>query len=206
MPIDSLVPNDYNPNRMTAFMYGKAIESIQTFGFIDPITVVEAKPGRYLIVDGEHRWRAATDLGFVNIPVVILDGISAADLPRLTIILNELKGQSDPTKLSDVLGHLISESSVEEVLKGLPFTEDILKGYLGFRDLKLPAELTPDKTPPSRTPKESFVERIFRVPNSVGYLLDDAIARVKEQQFAETGEKLQDWQALERIVAEYMAS
>jgi hypothetical protein len=40
LPIDKLRPNSWNPNQMTDEMFGKALNSITEFGFIDPITVM----------------------------------------------------------------------------------------------------------------------------------------------------------------------
>lgn len=190
---------------MTAFMYSKALESIEEFGFVDPITCT----ADYVIIDGEHRWKAARDLGYAKVPVTVIDGLTDDGYRKLTVVLNELRGQADPTKLSDLLSNLLEGSTVEELVHSLPYTEDILQGYLGFRDLELPpapgrsgATQGSDGSPA----KEPWVERLFKVPNSVGYLIDDALARAREQYYSETGEKIADWQALERIIAEYMAS
>jgi ParB-like chromosome segregation protein Spo0J len=205
LPIDQLHPNDYNPNKMTAFMYGKALESIKEFGFVDPVTVFFKGPDYYVIIDGEHRVRAAIDLGYTEVPCMILGDLHESQLPKLTIILNELKGQSDPEKLSDVLAGLLDDFSVEEVLVGMPYTEDILKGYLGFRDLKLPEDTAQTRGSEVPQPKEPWVERLFKVPNSVGILIDDAIARSKANAYAEEGVTLENWQALERILADWLS-
>src|SRR6478752_5191608 len=80
--IDLIEPNPWNPNVMDPDMYGKAIESIHEFGFVDPVTVrrivgsssfnvAKASKGeeawldvvRYQIIDGEHRWKAGKDHG-----------------------------------------------------------------------------------------------------------------------------------------------
>jgi len=56
---------------MDQAMYAKAIASIREFGFVDPITV-RTVDGRYQIIDGEHRWRAAKDEGITTVPIVDL--------------------------------------------------------------------------------------------------------------------------------------
>jgi len=198
--ISALHANPWNPNKMTAFMYAKALESISEFGFIDPITCLPD----YTIIDGEHRWKAARDLGLKEVPVVILD-ITPEQARKLTVVLNELHGQADPTKLSDLLSSLLTGATIEDVLHSMPFTEDILRGYLGFRDLELPTSEAAPQGSSSGTARESWVERLFKVPIDVGYLMDDAIAKAKQDEFVESGDRLKDWQALERIIAEYMA-
>jgi hypothetical protein len=59
--IDSIRPNDYNPNRMNDRQYAAELESIQHFGFIDPITIRETDDG-LVIIDGEHRWRGVKEV------------------------------------------------------------------------------------------------------------------------------------------------
>lgn len=61
VPINSIQPNDYNPNRMNDRQYAAELESIQHFGFLDPITIRETENG-YVIIDGEHRWRAIKEV------------------------------------------------------------------------------------------------------------------------------------------------
>ena len=45
--------------------------SIKSVGVINPLLVTEEKAGKYLIVDGERRWRAAQAIGLNEIPVFI---------------------------------------------------------------------------------------------------------------------------------------
>jgi ParB family chromosome partitioning protein len=46
-------------------------ESIRQDGVIQPIEVTQSTPGRYLIVHGERRWRAAQLAGLETIPAVV---------------------------------------------------------------------------------------------------------------------------------------
>ena len=81
-PIDSVrwVPrsvvhaNEYNPNRQVDENHALLIESIRADGWTQPIVVrPRGDDGMHVIVDGEHRWRAAAHLEDEHIPVVILD-------------------------------------------------------------------------------------------------------------------------------------
>lgn len=45
--------------------------SIERIGFVTPLIVVE-RDGRYVIIDGQHRFQAATELGVKEFPVVIV--------------------------------------------------------------------------------------------------------------------------------------
>lgn len=195
-----LFENTWNPNKMTAFMYSKAVESLQEYGFIAPV-IVRPRGNMYEIIDGAHRWRAAKDLGHEDIPVIVLEGLEDADAKKLTLVLNELKGQVDPERLSDLLGELAAQGSVEDLLTGLPFTTDMLKGFVGLDGVDLP------KMPKTERPKreERWVERTFRMPALVDEVVTDALTKAKRQSLAEDGRPIEDWQALEQVCAEYLA-
>ena len=68
--IHQLDPNPWNPNRQSEAVTKATSESIEEFGFIDPVTV-RIVEGRYQIIDGEHRWRQAVEQGHPDIPVVV---------------------------------------------------------------------------------------------------------------------------------------
>ena len=74
--IGDLSPNKYQPR--VSFNETKLEElanSIRKNGIIQPIAVREDRvdPGRYEIVAGERRWRAAQRAGLHEVPIVILD-------------------------------------------------------------------------------------------------------------------------------------
>ncbi len=49
----------------------RVVDSIERVGFVAPLVVVE-RAGRYVIIDGQHRFLAAQELGLRNLPVVIV--------------------------------------------------------------------------------------------------------------------------------------
>ena len=59
VPTDTLFPNAYNPNRQSDREFELLMKSMEEDGFTQPV-VAQAKTKQ--IVDGEHRWRAATRL------------------------------------------------------------------------------------------------------------------------------------------------
>lgn len=200
----SIVPNPWNPNRMTVAMYAKTLESIQEYGFVDPLTVREldgpvTQRTRYQIIDGENRWRAGSDLGIPDFDCIVISGLTDAQAKKLTIVMNELHGQADPTKMGDLLTEILADSSIDEMLRALPYDESVVAGFLG----KMP-ELPPLVTPPApSTPgesKEPWTERLFKMPKSVALIVDEALEKAKD------GEEIETWQALERVAADYLGS
>lgn len=107
VPLATLHANPWNPNKMDDRTRQAARESIATFGFIDPITV-RAHPeldGHYQIIDGEHRWTEATELGYTDAPVIVLD-VDDPTAMKLTIVFNETRGEADAVLLGGVLKQL----------------------------------------------------------------------------------------------------
>lgn len=195
LPPDMLVPNPWNPNRMDAFMYARAVESIREYGFIDPVTA-RPKSGKYEIIDGEHRWKGASDLGLALIPVFVLE-LTDAKARKLTILLNELRGSADPASMGSLLKTLLESEPIESLTSTLPFTSEAIAAMTGMRDIEWDVL---DTKPKEKAEKEKWVERTYRMPASVAMVLDEAIEKAKD------GEEIDSWKAIEIISAEYLAS
>jgi hypothetical protein len=140
--IGSVEPNSYNPNRQSDRDFELLKRSMTEDGFTQPVIVQRATNQ---IVDGEHRWRAARDLGMTTIPVVFVDmtpeqmrvstlrhnrargsenfELSAALLRDLRE-LGALDWAQDSLMLDDKeIGRLLDDTPVPEVLAGEDFSE-----------------------------------------------------------------------------------
>src|SRR6185437_10421673 len=70
--IDLLSPNRYQPRGvMDESALAELTESIKANGIIQPIVVRKAEAGRYEIIAGERRWRAAQRAGLHRVPVAV---------------------------------------------------------------------------------------------------------------------------------------
>jgi ParB family chromosome partitioning protein len=132
--VGKLQPNPWNPNRMSDEMYHKLKAYIKREGLVEPI-VVRPKGEGYEILGGFHRWKIAKDLGYetVSCAVVELDDRRAK---ILSINLNEMKGQSVSTLLSELVHDLSQELTLEDLESQLPYTEADLKDALQL--MKIP--------------------------------------------------------------------
>jgi ParB family chromosome partitioning protein len=71
VPIDSIDPNPMQPRRVfQAERLAELAQSIRTNGIIQPL-VVRLAGGRYQLVAGERRWRAAKLAGVEQVPVTV---------------------------------------------------------------------------------------------------------------------------------------
>lgn len=130
---------DYNPRELAETEKRHLKESIQKFGFVDPV-VVNSNPDRLnIIIGGRQRWDIARELGMVQVPVVYLN-LNLEQEKELNLRLNRGYGDWDLKKLStfdykllkDVGfkdGELkkITEVTEENRNPEIPFTPELLE-------------------------------------------------------------------------------
>ncbi len=123
LELDLIEPNADQPRtRFTEQNLDDLAQSIRANGIIQPI-VVRRKGGRYEIVAGERRWRAAQRVGLQKIPAVIKE-VSDEKLLELALVeniqrqeLNAIEEAKAYRKLIDTVG-LTQEMIAERVGKG----------------------------------------------------------------------------------------
>lgn len=177
--IETVHPNEWNPNRQSEAVREAEAESISRFGFIDPVTV-RAHPeriGEWEVIDGEHRLEEAKRQGLSTIPIVAVE-VSDEQARKLTVILNETRGEADVVELGKLLAFLQDGMSVEELLEGLPFSESELEHLLSLAgedwdrfEGSLPGEQDGTGSPPAH---DELVERLLALADQIeGALADD---------------------------------
>lgn len=123
LELDLIEPNAEQPRtRFTEQNLEDLAQSIRVNGIIQPI-VVRRKGGRYEIVAGERRWRAAQRAGLQKVPAVIKE-VSDEKLLELALVeniqrqeLNAIEEAKAYRKLIDTVG-LTQEMIAERVGKG----------------------------------------------------------------------------------------
>ncbi len=74
IPVGDLAPGKYQPRtRMGKAALDELAQSIKTRGIVQPILVRQVAPGRFEIVAGERRWRAAQIAGMPTVPALVRD-------------------------------------------------------------------------------------------------------------------------------------
>ena len=135
VPVGKIVPNTWNSNKQSDFMFEKEKASIRKFGFIDPCTLRThpTKRGMFEMIDGEHRLRAAIELGYEDIPCIDLGKLPDAEARALSDILNNLGGEDDPLLKADLLKKVIEAGGDLKDL--LPYGDDELKALIEVSDV-----------------------------------------------------------------------
>ena len=77
-------------------------DSIRTLGVIQPITVKRTDDGRYLIISGERRWRAARMAGLTQVPAVVIE---ADDRKAMELAMIENLQREDLNPMEEAEGY-----------------------------------------------------------------------------------------------------
>jgi ParB family chromosome partitioning protein len=98
----SIVPSRLQPRKNFApDALQELVDSIRQHGIIQPL-IVRQTGGRYELIAGERRWRAAQELGLDEVPVIIR---SANDLEVLELSLIENLQRSDLNPIEEANGY-----------------------------------------------------------------------------------------------------
>ena len=201
VPIEDIYPNPWNVNEMDQEMFEKERASIRRHGFVDPCTVRTHpwEQGKWQLIDGEHRLRAARQEGLTELPIVIKE-VDDDEAQELSIILNETRGKADSRKLADLVKSLSERRDQLELSEVLPFSRERFEQMLGEREVVDYAQIE-DMGPQEPAKAEVYVERVYRMPREVALVVDEAISKIQGEHQLD-----QDWRALEVMAAEAMAS
>ena len=84
------------------------IDSIKTYGLIQPITVRKNTDDDYELISGERRLRAIVSLGMKHIPVFIKD-VEHNQIRAIALVENIQREELDPIEIALSLEHLIND-------------------------------------------------------------------------------------------------
>lgn len=141
VPIDSIKPNHYNPNRQSEHDFQLLLKSMEEDGFTQPIVCVRFKDrhfeedpglkahgyqsGDVVIVDGEHRWRASAQLGYDEIPVAFVP-MNLAQAKIATLRHNRARGSEDFELSAAVLRDLQEIGAIDWAQDSLMLSDEEL--------------------------------------------------------------------------------
>ena len=103
--VEDLIDADYNPNVMEERDFENLENSIERYGYIEPIIVNKRNN---VIVGGHHRLRVLKKKGIKEVDVVYVD-LDENDEKRLNIALNRISGYLDIDKLEEVVNDLMAD-------------------------------------------------------------------------------------------------
>ena len=98
--IIDLIDAEYNPRQLTEKQYEDLEQSIDKFGFVDPIIVNKNKDRKNVVIGGHQRIKIAKRMGINKVPCVELD-LSLDQEKELNIRLNKNTGEWDWDELAN---------------------------------------------------------------------------------------------------------
>jgi len=141
VPIEFVGPNPRNPRRHFAEAeLADLAQSIREHGIVQPVVVRPAGPvgsGRYEIIAGERRWRAAQRAGLTELPVIIRDVDDRVAL-ELAIIENVQRADLNPVEEAQGYQQLIDEHAYTQADLGQVIGKSRSHVANTLRLLKLP--------------------------------------------------------------------
>lgn len=198
LPHEAILPNPYQPRVRFDFneLEGLAI-SIRTNGILQPINVRRLQDGRYELISGERRLRAARMVGVSKVPCVVMD-VSDEQSALFAIIENVQRQNLDFFEEAVAIERLITlhgltqeeiakrlgkaQSTLSNKLRLLRLTEEMRDkiSYAGLSERHARALLTlPDNESRSRV-LDIIVERHLTVSESER-LVADVLRRKKSK-------------------------
>jgi ParB family chromosome partitioning protein len=142
LPIELISPNPRNPRRRFADEeLADLSRSIREHGVVQPVVVRRAATGgRYEIIAGERRWRAAQLAGMAEIPAIIRD-VGDREALELAIVENIQRADLNPVEEAQGFQQLIEEHGYTQADLGQVIGKSRSHVANTLRLLKLPEDV-----------------------------------------------------------------
>lgn len=111
LPTENIYPNIYQPRK---YFDNEAIDelaqSIKSYGILQPLSVRKMGEGRFELVAGERRLRAAKKIGLNEVPAIIID-ITDKDSAAIALLENLQRENLNFIEEAEAYNNLIKEHS-----------------------------------------------------------------------------------------------
>jgi len=142
LPLTALQAGKYQPRqKMEASALQELAESIREQGVMQPLLVRLVAPGKYEIIAGERRFRAATLAGLKEVPVLV-SGANDQAAAAMALIENMQREDLNPLEESQGLARLIEEFSFthEQAAKAVGKSRSAVTNLLRLNQLAKPVQ------------------------------------------------------------------
>jgi ParB family chromosome partitioning protein len=141
--IDSLEPGPFQPRRnMAPDAMAELVESIRARGILQPILARRhpGEVGRYQIIAGERRWRAAQQAGLHEVPVLVRD-LEDRDAMAASLVENLQRQDLNPIEEAEGYKRLMEEFGLTQEQLGTAVGKSRSHVANIIRLLQLPASV-----------------------------------------------------------------
>lgn len=107
--IESIVPNPFQPRKsFDEDKLKELVSSIKNQGIIQPVLLSKGGDGKYALVVGERRWRAAKIAGLTKIPAIVKN-LSKKEIMEAALVENIQREDLNPIDIAEAYKNLIEE-------------------------------------------------------------------------------------------------
>ena len=142
LPLTSLQAGKYQPRqKMEVGALQELADSIREQGVMQPLLVRLVSPGKYEIIAGERRFRAATLAGLKEVPVLVSGANDQADA-AMALVENMQREDLNPLEESQGLARLIEEFGFthEQAAKAVGKSRSAVTNLLRLNQLAKPVQ------------------------------------------------------------------
>jgi ParB family chromosome partitioning protein len=142
LSIDRLRPGKYQPRtRMDEASLDELAQSIREHGIMQPVLVRPIDGGRFEIIAGERRWRAAQRAGLKDVPALV-KAVPDQSALALALIENIQREDLNPLEQANGLQRLIDEFGLthDAVAKAVGRSRSAVTNLLRLRELAKPVQ------------------------------------------------------------------
>lgn len=179
--IDAIQANDWNPNIVPDDIMASIIANIEANGQLQSITCREVNPdgettpgsGVFEVIDGEHRWKAAREVGHKQIWVTLSE-MTREQAKAQTLAMNKLRGAMDPAGVAQVFKDLADfGTDLGDVSLLTGYSLDEITAAIKLLDFDWP------KAPEPGEREEEWHTFVCRMPAEVWALVEPELQRLK---------------------------
>ncbi len=141
IPLDQIEANPNQPRRdFDEESLDELASSIREIGIIQPITLHQVSPDRYMIIAGERRWRASQLAGLSSIPAYIKT-LNDASIMEMALVENIQREDLNAIEVALAYQHLLEKEGMtqEKVSQRVGKSRSAVTNTL--RLLRLPAQV-----------------------------------------------------------------
>lgn len=198
--INELISPEYNPRQISNEELTKLKNSIDTFGYVEPIIVNDVNNH---ILGGNQRFRAMKELGYKEIECNIVHLPNPNDEKALNLALNKISGDWDNEKLQEILEDLklddyeieltgFDEIEIEEIILDETDDEEPLERRLPKNPDEFWEKYGDDRGEIIYEPGESNwqISDLYKPPDD-GF--DDVLNKVKNEELRDMLYRRKEW-------------
>lgn len=137
VPVAMVIPNPGQPRKQfDPEKLDQLAASVAEAGVIQPLVVHQLADGRFGLIAGERRWRAARQAGLETVPIVLRDEDEAQRL-QTALIENMAREDLNPVEEARACAALVEELSVskEEIAQRLGRSRSAVSNLIRLLDL-----------------------------------------------------------------------